>query len=160
MITLKTATGTDKDSIKGITHQKIYLTTTRGKIVSTCINLIISEKLNELDLILGADFLFMNEKIKAISKNDLTWHENADDTYRIKIEEIKSLVDTGAANSLIQYDIAKKLGLQFEPAKITLKTATGEDKDSIKGITHQKIYLKTSKGRIVGSCVNLIVTKI
>ncbi len=35
-----------------------------------------------------------------------------------KIEEIKSLVDTGAANSLIQYDIAKKLGLQFEPAKI------------------------------------------
>jgi len=57
---LKTATGTDKDSIKGITHQKIYLTTTRGKIVHTCINLIISEKLNELDLILGADFLFMN----------------------------------------------------------------------------------------------------
>ncbi len=69
------------------------------------------------------------------------------------------MVDTGAANSLIQYDIAKKLGLKFEPAKITLKTATGEDKDSIKGITHQKIYLKTSKGRIVGSCVNLIVTK-
>jgi len=29
----------------------------------------------------------MNEKIKAISKNDLTWHENADDTYRIKIED-------------------------------------------------------------------------
>ena len=76
-----------------------------------------------------------------------------------KIEEIKCLIDTGAANSLIQYDIAKSIGLKFEPAKITLKTATGEDSESIKGITHQKIYLQTSKGKTVGTCVNLIITK-
>jgi len=76
-----------------------------------------------------------------------------------KMEEIKSLVDTGAANSLIHADIAKKLGLKFEPAQITLKTATGTDKDSIKGITHQKIYLTTTRGKIVTTCINLIISE-
>jgi len=76
-----------------------------------------------------------------------------------KPEPIQSLIDTGAANSLIQYDVAKALGLKFEPIKLTLKTATGEDSDTVQGIVHQKVFVKTTKGKIIGTCVNLIVTK-
>jgi hypothetical protein len=74
-------------------------------------------------------------------------------------EPIQSLIDTGAANSLIQYDVAMALGIKFDPVKITLKTATGEDSDTVQGICHQKIFAITSRGKIVGTCVNLIVTK-
>ena len=51
------------------------------------------------------------------------------------------------------------LGIKFDPVKITLKTATGEDSDTVQGICHQKIFAITSRGKIVGTCVNLIVTK-
>ena len=104
-ITLKTATGEDKDTVKGIAHQKIFAKTTKGKIVGTCINLIVTEKLNDLDLILGADFLFMNDKIKTISKNDITWHEN-EVNHKIKIEDDNSYPQaiSGPRNKKIKYE--------------------------------------------------------
>ena len=86
-ITLKTATGEDKDTVKGVAHQKIFAKTTKGKIVGTCVNLIVTDKLNDLDMILGADFLFMNDKIRTISRNDITWHENGEN-FKIKLRTI------------------------------------------------------------------------
>ena len=63
-----------------------------------------------------------------------------------KPEPIQSLIDTGAANSLIQYDVAKALGLKFEPIKLTLKTATGEDSDTVQGSTPES-FRKNNKGK-------------
>jgi hypothetical protein len=94
-ITLKTATGEDSDTVQGICHQKVFAKTTRGRIVGTCINLIVTKKLNDLDLILGADFLFMNDKIKSISKTELTWKDD-NENHKIKIEDETSYA--GAVN--------------------------------------------------------------
>ncbi len=48
--------------------------------------MIVTKNLNDLDLILGADFLFMNERIKAISRADLSWQEEDKSSHKIKIE--------------------------------------------------------------------------
>ena len=50
----------------------------------------------------------------------------------------KTLVDTGATNSLMHTSVAEKLGIKYKPIKLRLKTATGVDEDAIKGIAHQK----------------------
>jgi hypothetical protein len=55
---------------------------------------------------------------------------------------INALVDTGAANSLIHMDIAKKFNLEYEKCRMTICTATGTDTESIKGIAPLKFRLK------------------
>jgi hypothetical protein len=71
---------------------------------------------------------------------------------------VQALVDTGAANSLIHTKTASRLGIKYEPCKMTLCTATGKDTESVKGIAHTKILMRTTKNKIVSSCINFIVT--
>ena len=74
--------------------------------------------------------------------------------------DIYGLVDTGAANSLIQQKIAKKLGLVCTPFKCTLSTATGTDDEAITGITHTEFTLETKKGVHMKLCTDFIVSNV
>jgi hypothetical protein len=71
---------------------------------------------------------------------------------------VQALVDTGAANSLIHTKTANRLGIKYEPCKMTICTATGTDTESVKGIAHTKILMRTTKNKIVTACINFIVT--
>ena len=71
---------------------------------------------------------------------------------------IYALVDTGAANSLIHTAKAKELGLMYKPCTMTICTATGTDSESVKGIAHTNILMRTTKNRIFSTCLNFIVT--
>jgi hypothetical protein len=71
---------------------------------------------------------------------------------------VQALVDTGAANSLIHTKTASRLGIEYEPCKMTICTATGTDTESVKEIAHTKILMRTTKNKIVSSCINFIVT--
>jgi len=72
--------------------------------------------------------------------------------------EFSALVDTGAANSLVHIAIVERLGLAYQPIKLTLCTATGRDETSIKGMIHLKFALKTRVGKTLVCCTNFIVT--
>ncbi len=72
-MTICTATGTDTESIKGIAHLKFRLKTTRNEIIETCVNFIVTEKLNDLQCILGADFLMNSGKVTGVSHNSIIW---------------------------------------------------------------------------------------
>jgi hypothetical protein len=74
--------------------------------------------------------------------------------------DIYGLVDTGAANLLIQQNIAKKLGLVCTPFKCTLSTATGTDDEAITGITHTEFTLQTKKGVHMKLCTDFIVSNV
>jgi hypothetical protein len=70
---------------------------------------------------------------------------------------IQALVDTEAANSLIHTKTASRLGIKYEACKMTICTATGTDTESVKGIAHTKILMRTTKYKIESICVNFIV---
>ena len=65
-----------------------------------------------------------------------------------KNRHFKTLVDTGATNSLMHTSVAEKFGIKYKPIKLRLKTVTGVDEDAIKGIAHQKFYLVTPEGTV------------
>ena len=44
-----------------------------------------------------------------------------------------ALVDTGAANSLIHTEVAERLGIKYTPITLNMHTASGIEKDAIKG---------------------------
>jgi hypothetical protein len=52
---------------------------------------------------------------------------------------IKSLVDTGATNSLCHIDLAKKLNLKVKKLSLSLNTASGTESDIIEGISDIEI---------------------
>jgi hypothetical protein len=85
-MTICTATGTDTESIKGIAHIKFRLKTTRNEIIETCANFIVTEKLNDLQCILGADFLMNSGKVTGVSPNSIIW-KGQERTYRVKIAD-------------------------------------------------------------------------
>ena len=66
---LKTATRVDEDAIKGIAHQKFYLITPEGDSLLVCEKCLVTSKLNGMESILGAKFLFDKDEIAGISKN-------------------------------------------------------------------------------------------
>ena len=68
---LKTVTGVDEDAIKGIAHQKFYLVTPEGNSLLVCANFLVTSKLNGMESILGAKFLFGKDEIAGISKNSI-----------------------------------------------------------------------------------------
>ena len=70
----------------------------------------------------------------------------------------KTLIDTGAANSLLHISVVNKLGLQFKPVKLVLATATGLDRDAIKGILHLKFAMLTTNNKVIQCCTDFIVT--
>jgi len=71
---------------------------------------------------------------------------------------VQCLVDTGASNSLIHTDVVKRLGIPYEPCKMIICTATGDDSNSVKGIAHVNVKMKSTKNRLIDTCVNFIVT--
>ena len=85
-MTICTATGTDAHSIKGIAHVKVKIKTTRKKIIQTCVNFIVTEKLNGLQCIIGADFLMDNEYVAGISGDNLIWRTPSE-SHRIRIAD-------------------------------------------------------------------------
>ena len=70
----------------------------------------------------------------------------------------KTLIDTGATNSLIHISVAKRLNLKITPTKLRLKTATGTDDEAIKGISHIKFFVKTEDGNCNLVCTNFLVS--
>ena len=70
----------------------------------------------------------------------------------------KTIVDTGATNSLMHTSVVDKFGIKYKPLKLRLKTATGVDEDAIKGIAQQKFYLVTPEGNSLLVCANYLVT--
>jgi hypothetical protein len=72
--------------------------------------------------------------------------------------EFRALIDTGASNSLIHTSVASRLGIEYQPAKMTLATATGLDSESVKGIAHLKFALLSKSGSAIHCCANFIVS--
>jgi len=81
-----TATGSDSDAIKGVAHIKVRLQPIKRNVIKTCINFIVTDKLNGMDCIIGADFLMQNDKIEGITKNNIIWKDEGM-TGRIRIVE-------------------------------------------------------------------------
>ena len=71
-ITISTATGESEDAVQGITHTYFTLYPANNPPITHCTSIIISNQLNNLDMILGAEFLFNDKKVHSISKNALT----------------------------------------------------------------------------------------
>jgi Aspartyl protease len=85
---LSTPTGVDDTAVKGIAHLRFKLTTKDGKIILVCANFIISSRLNDLEAILGNEFLFRNINVKSISLDTLEMRNNGN------IEQIDIIPDT------------------------------------------------------------------
>ena len=58
----------------------------------------------------------------------------------IKNGFFKTLVDTGATNSLMHTSVAEKFGIKYKPIKLRLKTATGVDEDAMLGLEFSQLY--------------------
>ena len=72
---LCTANGFDDNAIIGKCHLKFVLHGLNNKQMTRCTNFIISKKLNNLECILGAEFLFSEEKTITLDKSKLTINE-------------------------------------------------------------------------------------
>ena len=68
---LKTVTKVDEDAIIGIEHQKFYLVTPEGNSLLVCAKFMVTSKLNGMESILGAEFLFCKVVIAGINKNSI-----------------------------------------------------------------------------------------
>ena len=79
-------------------------------------------------------------------------------TNKLIDSNIQCLVDTGAANSLVHTSVINRLGITYEPCKMTICTATGTDSESVKGIAHINVKIITTKKRTLDTCINFIVT--
>ena len=125
-----TATGTDSVSIKGTAHIKFRMRTTKNNIIETCANFIVTEKLNGMDCILGADFLMENNNVVNVSKNCLVWREN-DSLHRVRIADSAELEKLETINIYTQKHAHKIL---FKP-EIECKDCLQLDKNSHKADT-------------------------
>ena len=72
---LCTTNGFDDNAIIGKCHLKFVLHGLNNKQMTRCTNFIISKKLNNLECILGAEFLFSEEKTITLDKSKLTINE-------------------------------------------------------------------------------------
>jgi hypothetical protein len=70
----------------------------------------------------------------------------------------KALADTGSTNSLIHISIVNRYNIPYKPMRLGLSTCGGVDDNSIKGIAHMRIKLRTRKGNYVRYCVNFLVS--
>ena len=83
-LTLATATGLDDNAVKGIAHMTFVLRTTDNKEIRCCTNFIVTSRLNELQCIIGAEFLMDRKEVTAISKDKITLQHDKN-TYSIGI---------------------------------------------------------------------------
>ncbi len=99
-----TATGTDSESIKGIAHLKFRMKSTRNMILETCTNFIVTDKLNGMDCILGADFLMHSSKVSRVSSNSIVWKSRGK-THRVRVADESQVNSLGSINTYIKrYD--------------------------------------------------------
>ena len=70
-IVISTASGESEDAVQGITHTNFTLYPADNPPKTCCTTIIISNQLNNLDMILGAEFLF-NEKKFTVSQKTLS----------------------------------------------------------------------------------------
>jgi hypothetical protein len=70
----------------------------------------------------------------------------------------RALVDTGAANSLIHTSVVNRLGVPYQPIKLSLATATGTDDTAVQGLLHMKFGLRAKTGRVLLCCTTFVVT--
>ena len=75
-LTLSTATGQDQNAIKGFSHITLFFQDKNKQKVPCCTTVLISDKLNGLKAILGAEFLLNPEKVKNISSSKIKILEN------------------------------------------------------------------------------------
>jgi dUTPase len=71
-ITLSTATGNSENSVKGITHSKFLFACPDDINIPACTTIIISDLLNHLDMIIGAEFLLNTKKVHSLSGSKIT----------------------------------------------------------------------------------------
>jgi len=72
-LTLATATGLDDNAIKGVLHLKFALATGQNDKIVCCANFVVTTRLNNLACIIGAEFLFDDDRVKSISKDRVTF---------------------------------------------------------------------------------------
>ena len=85
-MTICTATGTDTESVKGVAHIKFRMRSTKNKIIESCTNFIVTDMVNDMDCIIGADFLLESNEINSVTKNSIAY-KTEEATYRIKIAD-------------------------------------------------------------------------
>ncbi len=99
-----TATGTDSESIKGIAHLKFRMKSTRNMVLETCTNFIVTDKLNGMDCILGADFLMHSSKVSSVSSNSIVWKSRGK-THRVRVADESQVNSLESINTYIKrYD--------------------------------------------------------
>jgi hypothetical protein len=77
--------------------------TTKNKIVSTCINFIVTDKLNGMDCIIGADFLMDEKNVKSVSNMNLVYKDDRG-SHRIKISDENKLETLDKVNIYTKND--------------------------------------------------------
>jgi hypothetical protein len=107
-------------------------------------------------------FLKQQSRNRTIALNNtVTLGRNLPFAY-IEIEnkpfKIKTLLDSGATNSLIHVSYARKLKLNVQPCNLTLNTANGASTTAIKGLAHDNFFMTSDKKQKVPLCTTFIVT--
>jgi dUTPase len=135
-INLKTATGVSESAVKGILHTNLTFYPEKTPPASFCAQIILSTQLNDLDMILGADFLFNPEKVKNISGTHITaWHNHQQ--IMIPIEPDQPAI----RSQLYTTNIAKATAECEKPRHTTpiTKTAMISDLSSCLRIIHDSL---------------------
>ena len=84
---LCTASGFDDKAIIGKSHSQFILHSKNDKKMLCCTNFIITKKLNDLQAILGAEFLFNENRTIMLQKNEITIL-NKNEHFRLKMNNI------------------------------------------------------------------------
>ncbi|RPH78852.1 MAG: hypothetical protein EHM77_06535, partial [Planctomycetaceae bacterium] len=117
----------------------------------------------KMDIYFDSTIRFLKEKAKEKTQNLKVNYKKLNKKLYFMINSIgnksfNSLIDTGAANSLIHAKLANRLNLSYEPTKMTLMTATGTSEDAILGIAHTTVDMYTEEEVGIVICVDFIVT--
>ncbi len=126
-----TATGTDSESIKGIAHLKFRMKSTRNMILETCTNFIVTDKLNGMECILGADFLMHSSKVSSVSSNSIVW-KSREKTHRVRV------ADESQVNSLVSINTYIK---RYDPKNLVRQDL--ECIECMEGVMDTKIKSNT-----------------
>ncbi|RPH79106.1 MAG: retroviral-like aspartic protease, partial [Planctomycetaceae bacterium] len=116
-----------------------------------------------MDIYYDSTIRFLKDKAKEKTQNLKVNYKKLNKklyfvTIYVRNKPFNSLIDTGAANSLIHAKLANRLNLTYEPTKMTLMTATGTSEDAILGIAHTRVVLQTTEQLGIEICIDFIVT--
>ena len=130
----------DTESVKGVAHIKFRMKSTKNKIIETCANFIVTDMVNDMECIIGADFLMDSNEITGVTKDSIVY-KDAEATHRIKIADDTAVNKLEKINSYIKKYDPKNLirrkkhctecipGSAQEPDKIYTHTICARDRD-------------------------------